>query len=376
MLSDMILCWQWLDDSLIKTLSMTNQVPAAFGDAENFGKALAAIIALMVGAGECYLMMIGRRGMDVMKLLRIAIIAIAITLSPAIANGIRTVFLGNSTTTFSGMEGAFKKTVEGKDQEVAKMMLEVEATRANLINQINRKKAESFRSKFISELKNGNWGSAAMTAVTDGLESIVSMAADNVMGLMYAQTTSWNFIAKKVIMWAGETLMQIAYYGVLIGQRCFLAVMTIFLPFVLALSLAPPYRTAWSQWLSKYVSICLWSSVLFIVMYFLDTFILEGLKADLEALNDIVNKAADPGGGVFGGVKDIFEAGWKNISATVYTFVMYCICFNIIKKVPEVCSWIVPGGISSGWAEVAATAPIKKAQQAAAVAAVAAKAAI
>ena len=54
---------------------------AVLGDAVSMAKALGLCLALCVGSYECWMMMLGRRGMDVMKLLRIIGISLCISSS-------------------------------------------------------------------------------------------------------------------------------------------------------------------------------------------------------------------------------------------------------------------------------------------------------
>ena len=60
-----------IDESLEKLLTAMETFPnvAVLGDAVSMAKALGLCLALCVGSYECWMMMLGRRGMDVMKLL-------------------------------------------------------------------------------------------------------------------------------------------------------------------------------------------------------------------------------------------------------------------------------------------------------------------
>ena len=62
-----------IDQSLDKLLVAMEAFPnvAILGDTISFARMLGLLLALCVGSYECWMMMLGRRGMDVMKLLRI-----------------------------------------------------------------------------------------------------------------------------------------------------------------------------------------------------------------------------------------------------------------------------------------------------------------
>ena len=70
-----------IDESLEKLLTAMETFPnvAVLGDAVSMAKALGLCLALCVGSYECWMMMLGRRGMDVMKLLRIIGISLCIS---------------------------------------------------------------------------------------------------------------------------------------------------------------------------------------------------------------------------------------------------------------------------------------------------------
>ena len=50
-----------------------------------------------------------------------------------------------------------------------------------------------------------------------------------------------------VIRFVGELIFQMSYYGMLVAQRIFMAIMMIFCPIMFALSLAPPWNSAWLE---------------------------------------------------------------------------------------------------------------------------------
>lgn len=67
-----------IDESLDRLLATMSLMPDwnGLGYMMGLAKAVGIAIALGVGSYECWMMMLGRRGMDVMKILRIIIISI------------------------------------------------------------------------------------------------------------------------------------------------------------------------------------------------------------------------------------------------------------------------------------------------------------
>ena len=80
----------FIDQSLEGLISEMNKPEAHFNALEeqmlNVGRAIGLILAYCVAAYSCWEMMLGRRGLDVMKLLRILAISMCITFSPQICS--------------------------------------------------------------------------------------------------------------------------------------------------------------------------------------------------------------------------------------------------------------------------------------------------
>lgn len=80
-----------IDESLDKLLVAMETFPnvAVLGDAVGLARIIGLLLALCVGSYECWMMILGRRGMDVMKLLRIVGISICISSSSWICSALQ-----------------------------------------------------------------------------------------------------------------------------------------------------------------------------------------------------------------------------------------------------------------------------------------------
>lgn len=161
--------------------------------------------------------------------------------------------------------------------------------------------------------------------------------------LIETKISEW---ANDIIRFIGEIIFQMTYYGMLVGQRIFLSVLKLFCPVMFALSIVPPWRNAWSQWISKYLTVSLWGFLVYLIVYYVDFIIMYYLRSDLIAYNSLLHNAAN----------------WNNIGAlgmqAIGTTCMYVVGMlagaKILSMVPEVCSWLIPGGVSSGAGSMAA----------------------
>ena len=137
-----------------------------------------------------------------------------------------------------------------------------------------------------------------------------------------------------------------SYYGILVAQRIFLAIMMIFCPIMFALSLAPPWNSAWSQWMSKYLSLTLWGFVTYMCLYYIDFILLYNLQQDLIAYNHLLT-------GSVNSWSQIGALGLQGIGSNCMYAMGMLVGAYIIRFVPEVASWLIPGGVSSGVASSA-----------------------
>ena len=107
-----------IDESLEKLLTAMETFPnvAVLGDAVSMAKALGLCLALCVGSYECWMMMLGRRGMDVMKLLRIIGISLCISSSSWICSALQVPGKSLESATW-----AMAKAGSGKESRVRYM---------------------------------------------------------------------------------------------------------------------------------------------------------------------------------------------------------------------------------------------------------------
>lgn len=328
-----------IDESLAELMSVMKSSPTngLFGEMQSMARGLGITLALCVGSYECWMMMLGRRGMDVMKILRIVGLAICIQMSPFICSALDVP--GN------WLESRTQGMAKGANKQVATLERAVATKQQEYMDSLRSQQSKQEEQK------------AAQDAATeDGLLDKIQHSVENIgisiqnyakqaAVLMETKISEW---ANDVIRFIGEIIFQMTYYGMLVGQRIFLSVLKLFCPIMFALSIVPPWRNAWSQWISKYLSISLWGFLVYLIVYYIDFLVMYYLKSDLTAYNQLLHNAAD----------------WNNIGAlgmqAIGTTCMYVVGMlagaKILGMVPEVCSWLIPGGVSSGTGTMAAGA--------------------
>lgn len=321
-----------IDESLNRLMIAMQNPPTnmLYSQMLSWGRAIGAVAAICVGGYEAWMMILARRGMDVMKLLRIYGLACCITFSGFICNSLKAPGFFLQGMTYR-MALTMNKRVDKKQIEVAKYQ---------------KQYLDSLRSKQAQlEIKR----KAEQEATEDGIMDKIKNSIDNLQESMKASLKEASVVVEsKLSEWAndlirfiGEVIFQMMYYGMLIGQRVFMSVMALFCPIAFGLSVAPPFRNAWSQWLSKYVTLSLWGFIVYLIVYYVDYLMFCNLEADITAYKGLLKGSNITSWGTIGAF------GLQGIGTTCIYVVSLLAGAKILGMVPEVASWLIPGGISS-----------------------------
>lgn len=326
-----------IDQSLDKLLVAMEAFPnvAILGDTISFARMLGLVLALCVGSYECWMMMLGRRGMDVMKLLRIIGISMCISSSSWICSALQVP--GRS------LEATTKAMAMAKNKEVAALELKVAQKQGEYLDRLRAVQDSISTARQVAEIgEDANWWDKLVYNVENLGETINNYAQ---RAAVAAETKVSEWI-NDVIRFVGELIFQMSYYGILVAQRIFIAIMIVFCPIMFALSLAPPWNSAWSQWMSKFLSLTLWGFVTYMCLYYIDFILMYNLQEDLVAYNHLLH-------GIVNSWEQIGALGLQGIGSNCMYAMGMLVGAYIIRFVPEVASWLIPGGISSGAASPA-----------------------
>ncbi len=330
-----ILCTMGLpaiDESLDKLLVAMEAFPnvAILGDTISFARMLGLLLALCVGSYECWMMMLGRRGMDIMKLLRIIGISMCISSSSWICSALQ--MPGKS------LEATTKSMAMAKNKEVAALELKVAQKQGEYLERLRAVQDSISTAKQVAAIgEDANWWDKLVYNVENLGETINNYAQ---RAAVAAETKVSEWI-NDVIRFVGELIFQMSYYGILVAQRIFIAIMIVFCPIMFALSLAPPWNSAWSQWMSKFLSLTLWGFVTYMCLYYIDFILMYNLQEDLVAYNHLLHGAVNSW-------EQIGALGLQGIGSNCMYAMGMLVGAYIIRFVPEVASWLIPGGVSSG----------------------------
>ena len=335
-----ILCTMGLpaiDESLDRLLVAMEAFPnvAILGNTIGFARVLGLLLALCVGSYECWMMMLGRRGMDLMKLLRIIGISMCISSSSWICSALQVP--GKS------LESTTKAMAMAKNREVAALELKVAQKQGEYLERLRAVQDSISTAKQIAEIgEDANWWDKLVYNV-ENLGTTINNYAQRAAVAAETKVSEW---INDVIRFVGELIFQMSYYGILVAQRIFIAIMIVFCPIMFALSLTPPWNSAWSQWMSKFLSLTLWGFVTYMCLYYIDFILMYNLQEDLVAYNHLLH-------GTVNSWEQIGALGLQGIGSNCMYAMGMLVGAYIIRFVPEVASWLIPGGISSGAASPA-----------------------
>lgn len=333
-----ILCTMGLpsvDDSLQRLLNAMQTFPRELGDTQSIAKLVGCGIALGVGSYEAWMMMLGRRGIDVMKILRIIILSICITSSGTICSAIKAPGESMEESAHQSLD-ATQTLVKQKEEQVAQLQKRYLDRLTFVQDSIYKAKEVAAIGEDAGTFRKILYNVQNLGATIDNLTKKAAVVAES-------KITEW---INDVIRFIGQLIFQMAYYGMFVAQRCFMAMMQAFAPLMFALSLAPPWKSAWSQWMSKFISISLWGWGIYTVMLYVDYILMYNLDADIEAYTSLINGTDNSWG-------QIGALGLQGIGSNcMYAMGMLAGAF-VLRMVPEVCSWLIPGGVSSGIGQAA-----------------------
>ena len=300
-----------IDDSLMRLLTAMETFPksAVLGSAISFAKMLGLLLALCMGSYECWMMMLGRRGMDVMKLARIIGLSLCITYSSYICESLK--------MPGKGLEEVTRQMAQSKNREVAALELKVAQKQDDYLKRLRQVQDSIETAKQVQEIgEDAHWWDKLIYNM-ENLGSTINNYAQRAAVAAETKVSEW---INDVIRFVGELIFQMSYYGMLVAQRIFMTILATFAPIMFALSIVPPWSNAWAQWMGKYLSLSLWGFVVYFCLYYIGT----------------VNSW-----------QQIGALGLQGIGSNCMYAMGMLVGAYVLRFVPEVASWLIPGGISS-----------------------------
>lgn len=320
-----------IDESLQELLTAMQSFPKAlfFSQVLMWGKSIGLILALCAGANESYMMMLGRKGMDVLKLIRIIGFSMCITGSGIISNTLS--LPGRS------LETNARTLVNNMNKQVAMQEKAVAKLQAKYHDRLIAVQDSLDKAKMVQEIGED---ASKFEKIIYSVANLGTTINNNIKRWAVASETKVSEWLNNGIRFVGELVFQMSYYGMFLAQRAFMAILSLFCPIAFALSLVGPWRNAWSQWISKFVSLSLWGFVIYVCIYYVDFILLYCLQKDITAYTALLGSVDNSWG-------QIGALGMQGIGSNCMYAMGMLVGAYIIRFVPEVSSWLIPGGVSS-----------------------------
>ena len=293
-------------------------------------------LALCMSSYEGYMMILGRRPIDVLRIARIIGFSLCITQANIIAyacglpgNGlanecyaqmnVQNALVADALKTCSKKQQQYKDSIHAKidtltNRQIQKMIAE------------NTKEDPDFIDDIVTSIK---------TAFAEAQGEIKKMVVSVETLISEGINEAFRFI--------GELIFEITFFGIILASKFMMKVLVAFCPVAFALSIIPPWASAWSSWISKYVSISLWPFICYSCVTFIDYILLYEINTDITAYQTLLGENPLAAGTWEG----LFMLGLQNIGATCRYVIALIIGAILLKFVPEISSWLIPGGASS-----------------------------
>lgn len=342
-----------IDKSLEEVIDVFKNSPTSDlnGQITSWARTIGACLALGVGSYEAWMMILGRRGMDVMKILRIVVISVCLS-GPGMKfiHGICDAPGDVLSTAAQNKARRANAELDLQEKAVAKeQKVYLDSLRALQAKQMEQKEAQDALEES-EEAKGGMMDKikSVLTGIGNSIENLGTEIENQAKQAALLVETKAVEIINGIIRFIGEVLFQMTYYSMLVGQRIFLNILWLFMPVAFAMSLAPPFRSAWSQWLSKYLSLTLWPFIIYLISYYVDYLLMYFIKKDLTAYEHLIGGVDMNNWGTIG------TLGIQGIGTTCMYVVGLLAGAKILSMVPEVASWLIPGGVSSSMGQMSA----------------------
>lgn len=291
--------------------------------------------ALCMSSYEGYMMILGRRPIDIFRIARIIGFSLCITQANFISNacGLPGRSLANQCyaqmTVQNEMVEQALKTCSKKQQQYK------DSVHAKIDTLTNRQ-LQKIESEYV-------YNKNPFKELAQQIKMAYARAEGEIKRLVLSAETLISEGINEAFRFIGEVIFEITFFGIILAAKFMMKVLVAFCPIAFALSIIPPWGSAWSSWISKYVSISLWPFICYSCVTFVDFILLYEINTDITAYQTLLGENPLTAGTWEG----LLMLGLQNIGATCRYVIALIIGAILLKFVPEISSWLIPGGASS-----------------------------
>ena len=300
---------------------------------------LAALFAILIGAGMAYKMMVKGEPFDPLKILKVLGIAVVMMLwygdgsgggsydegtDGSVLDALAFIpnCIGSWTYDLYNMEAA---NVQGKVTDVSKKLKKLQT-----VSETKRAKDKANK-----DLSSGAAKDVSSSGVAPA-DSISAQQAKSEEAVAARDTAGILILIDKLLFYLGMILYRVGVWGTIYAQQILLGVLTIFGPFYWAFSVLPKWEGAWAKWITRYVTVHLYGAMIYFVGFYIMLLFDVVLSIQADQLSVILDEAKD----------------YENLSRFIgqifltsgYFLVTSTVAVKCLAMIPDLASWILPEG--------------------------------
>lgn len=279
----------------------------------NDAQALMAVFMLLYFAVKAYQMIVADEPLQIMPLLRPFALAMVVIFWGHFIDLIN--YPGQYITDKS--RGMFSNRVAQVDAVMQERMI--------LIDSVGRRLIET--SAEVEHIQEGTDEEDWYEVLGIDFEALF----DQMKGYFILVTAKLRFFFLQAVEFLVITIFQAFTYLVFFLQVTFAAILIILGPFSFAFSVLPGFRDAYLQWLARYISVSLYSTIAYIIMSMSMVVVQYGMEREIEILRYVLqNEAA------------FMLYVSQNDGGSYFFVVTLLIGALVMLTIPVISTWIVP----------------------------------
>lgn len=300
---------------------------------------LAALFAILLGAGMAYKMMVKGEPFDPLKILKVLGIAVVMMLWYGDGSGSGSYDEGTDGSVLDALAfipnciGSWTydlyyieaANVQGKVTDVSKKLKKLQT-----VSETKRAKDKANK-----DLSSGAAKDVSSFGVSPA-DSISAQQAKSEEAVAARDTAGILILIDKFLFYLGMILYRVGVWGTIYAQQILLGVLTIFGPFYWAFSVLPKWEGAWAKWITRYVTVHLYGAMIYFVGFYIMLLFDVVLSIQADQLSVILDEAED----------------YENLSRFIgqifltsgYFLVTSTVAVKCLAMIPDLASWILPEG--------------------------------
>ena len=251
-------------------LAITDHLSVFINDAQ----ALTAIFMLLYFGIKAYGMMVADEPLQIMPLLRPFGLAMVIIMWGSFIGLINypAQYISDKS------KGLFQYRIEKVDAVMQQRMA--------LIDSVGRRLIES--SAEVEQVKDGSKDEDWMEVLGIDFDALF----DQMKGYFILITAKMRFFFLQAVEFLVITIFQVLSYLVFFVQIIFAGILILLGPFAFAFSVLPGFKDAYIQWIARYISVSLYSTIGYIVMSMSMVVVQYGIEREIELLRYVLGNEA------------------------------------------------------------------------------------